>query len=466
LEENANPAKLLDPLIPLFDELIGKIDALQPSALAAPLEERIQALIDNLLEALNIDDIMSQFDNLINKIQEIFNLVDRARQILQRLSTMAEGLQDPETQFRTWIDPIFDKLSLPEGDGPLSAAQTALADAVDALAAAQLLRRYDDAINPVLTALNDMNAEQLLVPAVQAFRSVSREVLAGAEGFETEKTAILAVLDRCNPMQTAFAAPFQGVADFARRIGSTRSALSTKLETWDAQWMAPDNALAELRGLSVSGDGLRNQITETIQRQIVRPFGAVFNMARPLTDGVAPIIGALNRMIGLLQSKVENALLGEDGLGGIRTAMDGLIDRISNFDLSFLTGSLDELFGRLKDKLQGLSPQAIRDAVDAEFKQLLDAISLDLILPPQDPDPLDTMFGELIDDFAELHPDTLIVQPLQQIFDRDVMPLLEIFDLTPVIQVLLDKLSSLDEELKTEMQRVNGAYNAMLQAVP
>jgi hypothetical protein len=189
-------------------------------------------------------------------------------------------------------------------------------------------------------------------------------------------------------------------------------------------------------------------------------------MAGPLTDGVAPIIGALDRMTGLLQSKVENALLGEDGLGGIRTAMDGLIDRISNFDLSFLTGSLDELFDRLKEKLQGLSPQSARDAVDAEFKQLLDAISLDLILPPQDPDPLDTMFSGLIDNFAELHPDTLIVQPLQQIFDRDVMPLLAVFDLTPVIQALLDRLSSLDEELKTEMLRVNGAYNAMLQAVP
>jgi hypothetical protein len=466
LEENANPAMLLDPLIPLFDELLDKMDALQPAALIAPIEARMQALIDNLLEALNIDDIMGEFDALINKIQDIFDLGDRARQILQRLSTMAEGLLDAETQFSAWLDPIFDKLDLPGGDGPLSASQAALAAAVEALDAGRIQQRFDDAVNPVLEALQAINGAQLLVPAVQAYRAVSRDALETIEGFDAEKASILAVLDRCNPMQAAFASPFQGLADFISRVQQTRSDLSTKLGDWNERWMADDSALAELSELSVSGDGLRNQLTDTVQKQIVQPFTPLFNMAGPLRDGVAPIISSLERVMELLQTKIENALLGEDGLGGIRTAMDRLIDRIDNFDLSFLTDSLQELFDHIKGKLQALSPQVIRDVVDAEFRQLLDAVNLDLILPPQDPDPLDTIYEDLVSDFSDLHPDVLVVQPLQQTFDQDVMPLLEVFDLTPVIQELLDKLAGMDEELKEEMQRVNGAYDAMLQAVP
>ena len=55
---------------------------------------------------------------------------------------------------------------------------------------------------------------------------------------------------------------------------------------------------------------------------------------------------------------------------------------------------------------------------------------------------------------------------LQVTFEEGVLPLLETFDLTPLVQRVLDCLASLDDELKAEMQHVNGAYNSMLQAIP
>jgi hypothetical protein len=167
-----------------------------------------------------------------------------------------------------------------------------------------------------------------------------------------------------------------------------------------------------------------------------------------------------------MESKISGAVLGEDGLGGIRDAMNDLVDRIDNFDLSFLTNSLQDLFDNVKAKLNAISPAVVQTAVDQAFKDLLDTVDLDLILPKETPDPLDESFDELVDDFKELHPDALIVAPLQETFEADVVPLLDAFDLTPVIEALLEKLASLDEELKEEMQRVNTAYNSMLEAVP
>ncbi|HEX6559572.1 MAG TPA: hypothetical protein VF021_08915, partial [Longimicrobiales bacterium] len=46
------------------------------------------------------------------------------------------------------------------------------------------------------------------------------------------------------------------------------------------------------------------------------------------------------------------------------------------------------------------------------------------------------------------------------------LPLLDAFDLSPVLDKVIEKLKNLDGELATELGRVNVSYRAMLAAVP
>jgi hypothetical protein len=47
-----------------------------------------------------------------------------------------------------------------------------------------------------------------------------------------------------------------------------------------------------------------------------------------------------------------------------------------------------------------------------------------------------------------------------------VIPLLEQFDLSPILDRIIEALNNLDDELKEELARVNTSYKAMLAAVP
>lgn len=59
-----------------------------------------------------------------------------------------------------------------------------------------------------------------------------------------------------------------------------------------------------------------------------------------------------------------------------------------------------------------------------------------------------------------------MVEAVQPVFDAQVRPLVDAFDLTPVFDALIDALRNLDEELKAELGQVNTAYQALRAARP
>jgi len=65
-----------------------------------------------------------------------------------------------------------------------------------------------------------------------------------------------------------------------------------------------------------------------------------------------------------------------------------------------------------------------------------------------------------------LDPELLIIQPLEDTYKEQVLPLVDVLDIGDVLQVLLDRLDSLPDELKEELQRVDTAYQDMLAAAP
>ncbi len=65
-----------------------------------------------------------------------------------------------------------------------------------------------------------------------------------------------------------------------------------------------------------------------------------------------------------------------------------------------------------------------------------------------------------------LDPQLLLVEPMQQIYEKDILPLLDVFDISETVQALVDFLLALDEKLGEQMDRVDTAYQAMLAAAP
>ena len=59
-----------------------------------------------------------------------------------------------------------------------------------------------------------------------------------------------------------------------------------------------------------------------------------------------------------------------------------------------------------------------------------------------------------------------MIEPLQAVYEQDVLPVAQAFDVGDALQTVLDKLGGLPDELRTELGRVDVAYQAMLAAAP
>ena len=120
----------------------------------------------------------------------------------------------------------------------------------------------------------------------------------------------------------------------------------------------------------------------------------------------------------------------------------------------------------MKAKLAALDPAQLGKALDEAFAQALDAIGVDLFLPPADVAQVDANYAKLVDTLRSLDPKNVIAQIVQDEFEKDVLPLLDIFDMTQPLHQIAERLKGLAEELKTELDRVEGAFESMRGAIP
>jgi hypothetical protein len=96
----------------------------------------------------------------------------------------------------------------------------------------------------------------------------------------------------------------------------------------------------------------------------------------------------------------------------------------------------------------------------------LDSLGVDLFLPPDAVATIDADYLKLIDTLKSLDPGNLVANVVQDEFDKDVLPLLDTIDMSDPLHRIGERLSSLASELKTELDKVEDAFEAMIQAIP
>jgi hypothetical protein len=465
LRQNASPGQLVAPLVPLHQQLMQSVDALQPSGLLQPLEDGVEQVINGILDTLPADEFFDQFDAVAHTIEDVVALGDRLVAVVQRVRDLLGDLNDGPGQLQTWVGAILDKIGGLADTSSLNPHFAALSATVDSSRAAGLTATFSASADPLLAALDTLNPAGRLATLIQVYYTFPRPALEALPD-SPEKTAILAALDRFNPSQPAFNAAYQALADLRTALLAAQANLATATADWDARYHPADGILASLQKTGATGAELRGWIEDALGDTLVTPLSALFAGFDPLQRMVAAIATALETTITALQTKVSSILLGPNSLTGIRDALDQLVQRLRDLNLSFLTDSLDDLFGNVRGKLEALNPAALQQTLDTAFEQMLDSLSLDLAIPPASLAQLDADYADILDKLRLLDPQKVVTEVITPVYEEKVVPLIEAFDLTPVLTTIVDKLRSLDDELRGEMDRVNTGYQAFLAAVP
>jgi hypothetical protein len=465
LKRNASPGIALQPLEAPFNELLAAFDQLHPEDLTKPLDDALHKVVDTVLKVVPADAVFAQVDQVLKRVHDVITIGTSFASMLGKAHDLLAGLADPKTQLDAWLASILAKLDALGDTGALGTSLAAISTDIDGLKASAITARFNAGVGPLQTPLTTLNAQGRLTAVVQAYRRIPAAAVDGLPS-SPAKTQLKTMLARLDPMQPAFQAPFLALDGLLQAVTQTSGALGGALADWDSRYHAADGALAGLRNLTPTPANVKQWVHDAAEDQLVRPLGALLGLAAPLAQVLAPIAAQTQALVTALTGKLNDLLLGPNSLSGIVDALKALVQRLQALNFNFLRDSLKDLFGQVRAKLDTVNPKHLADALDKAFRDVLDTLSLGTFLPDADVKTLDDDYAKVIDKLKQLDPEVVVIKLVQPEFEQKVLPLLDAFDLTAVLHALLDALNKLSGQLKSELARVNQAFQAMLQAVP
>lgn len=467
LRENANPGQAIAPLEAPFQALLAAFDQLDPEELVRTLEEQISNVVDGILEGLPLDDlpgaVADQVRTVVQQVQSIIDIGDRIINLSQRLRDLLTGFDDAQGQMQAWIDSILGKVASLGNTAPIQQALAELKAAFDAAEAASLTESFNAAAGPLLATFGELDARSRLTGLVQAYRDLSRPAL-DALLDSPEKAALLAALHRFDPVRPAFAAPYLALAGLHDQVSQAKVNLSQALSGWDVRYHGEGGLSACFRGLDATAVNLHQWLSDTLEGSFTHPLKTAFMLAEGFQVPLDTLITSIQALVAELRGKLAELLQGPEALLQIHASINGLIQQLRDFNLDFLRDSLNDLFATVRGKVEAVNPAQVREVIEARFDDMLDLISIDHLMP--NVGDLDAAYAEVVAKIDGLDPSALVIEVVQPEFEAAMEPLLASFNLTEILNTLIDRLRGLDVELRSEMERVNDAYRELRGAIP
>lgn len=460
LTAQANPGAALAPLEAPFNGILQAFDQLAPAALLQPLDNALTGAVAQVQAVLPVDEIFDQLDSVLRSLQEVNAFGQSSAALVEKVASLLQMFQNSQSTLATWLAAILDKIAAIGDTAPLQPLFAALNAVLDETKAPALTDALQSGLGPLLAALETLDPQAKLAALVQALSTFPRPAL-NALPASPEKAAIVAALARFTPLDAAFSAPYRGLADFLQQLRQAQDALPAQLAGWDERYHSPESALSALRKSGATPAELRQWVAEALEPQFCRPARLLFALLEPLGAPLAGYATVLQNLANVLQEKLTQVLAGPTALAAIRDDLQGVLDRLDNVALDFLRDSITEVFAGVRSKIAALDPAQLRQTLETAFSQMLATITLDQVLPSTEIAALDAEYAALLDKVKALDPKQLVIDVVKPEFDTKILPLLDAFDLTLLFQVIIDRLSALDDDLKRELVRVNDAYQEL-----
>lgn len=465
LQANADPAALVDPLRAPFDEIKSGLDAIDPAALVAPLQDAITAGVDAIRAAIPLDDVLGVLDDFVATAESISETALGIKSLFEKVTGIVGGLADPEDQLRAWLQPVIDRVDQISNISDVQVSLDAVAAALDDLRADALRPRVAAQADPISASLNELAPGALLAELTTAYRSLSQPALATL-GSSTHKDALEDLLGRFNPLDPDFGRCFLELEQWSSALDRDRAAWEDFLDLWERRAAETHPPLQGLRHPAVTKPELKAIVEAGFEDEIIKPLAAVLGLVGDAAASLQAPLEELTHFIDQVAVTVTSIASGPASLVALKDAMNGLLDAIDAIDLQFLVDELQEVFDEVSSQLDAISPDAVATLLSTAFNGALDALDPTQLLPAEEMTALDAEYAIFVDALKELDPTKLVIEATMPVFEEKIIPLIAVFDLTPVIEALIKALETLEVELGVELERVNVAYKAMLDAVP
>jgi hypothetical protein len=466
IKASANPKSLLQPLTAAFDAFMQQLEQFKPSALLAPINFELHGLLKELDGILPDLGFVADLQAILARIQSISGLLTQMVAVARHAADKAKLVSDPAGQLNQWLDEIFAKL---QDVSAVQASLQALALAVEAAKAPALASAWQSASAPLRQALTQADARTrhtLLVTRRNALAAALAKVAAPAAPVQ----AVQGWLNTFSPAAPPFANGLLAMTQLQDALSQADAGMASTLGTWDARYHPAGGVLHSLVPADATADGLRESVAhwvrEALARQLGQPvihFLQYLGLVGQVLDTFTTSLNALSQAIA---SKLAAVLAAPQALLDTYSSMQGLLKRLSELDLGALLAEVDALYQALLGQARALDPRALEKALSAQFDSLLGTLSLSKVMTPALRGQINGTYRTLVQKLDALDPQLLLVEPMQSLYEQDIVPLLDVFDISDTVAELVAFLGGLDEQLSAQMDRVDTAFQAMLAAAP
>ena len=464
LRASAAPSRALGPLSDGFSALLTDFDAISPDRLLAPIESAIEQAVADVIAASPVDEVLAEISQVFATVEAVLGTVQTLGATLDKTAEALAGLDGHDAAIDAWRDGVLARLDGLPNAPAVAARMAGVATAIDQARGPQLLARLDAALAGLVGDLEAMDADGALAAMVAVRQQLDPLVRAMPQG--AERAAVEAALGRFDPLDPVQAGGLRAAAILRRAITETRARLAAQSSAMAPLLFDPDEgALTLLERGAADASLLRGIVAADVDAALALVrlmIGQLSAGARP----VAAFAGAFAELHQRLTATMAGILTGPASLQAISQATQSVVDALRHIDLGFLRQALAEVFATVRGQIDAANPGPLLLSLDSEFGDMIDALDPGALLAPADIAALDAAAAGLSDRLRALDPGATVAAAVGPAFEAEVVPLIEALDLAPVFDALIEALRGLEQQLESELGRVNGAYQQLLAARP
>ena len=387
LRDNVRPGDLLDPLIELHDQILQDLDGFQPSAIIVPINESLTGAVAQMTNAIPIEGIFDEIEDVINDLQRILStdgVADSILQIIQRLrdffSPFVSETEEISSQLQAWLEGILGNVVDVIDVSALQTAFLELNSAIDNTSSAALQSFYDLTAAPIITAVKGTLKPRALMTDLVRSHGQLRSACNGLAD-SINKTRIDSLLISVNPTSPNFTDVFTAYGQVITVMDDTQQRLETILESWDNLFHGADGVLSSYRQIPASPQELKQWLVDSLDSQLIQPLQSIFEKFAPTGRMLAAFTQPLVDLVEALRNTASQIIAAPAALLAVGESLTQIRDRLQNVNLNFISDSIDAIYNAVKQQLRGLDPRSLKRTLNTSFENLINLIDLKLIVP-------------------------------------------------------------------------------------
>ena len=464
VRETADPDQVFGLLQGPFDALYAALDNLNPAALIQPLQEKltegIHLVTDNLpLDAA--DAVFNQVSSITATIQKAIDDAHQVRDAMTAVNDRLAGLSNAEDQVNQLGDEVVAKLNSVSDFSPISAALTAVEQAIDDLEATPLQQLLFPAIDDQIAKITALDPQNRLISLVQAQRGFPVAQL-NALPDSPQKTDLLDLIAGFDPLHNDFALPLGGLQDRLDDLQEAHARLLAFFSTWQNRYHQANGPLGRFRQKNLTLPQLKTMLADTVRTQLSGTLAPGFQIIEKFQSLLSTLLTEIIDLIQRLEVQAASLVAIGTALETVRQGIDDLVALLEGLDITFIATEIEDIFDAVKAQLDAINPQNISNLLKTTFDHLLDALAPNTLLGLSD---LDDRHKTLIDLLKARDPKVLLTDTVQPEYDK-ILVFLNELNISDLLNTFLQRIEDLKAQLTTELGRTADAYENMVRTIP